>query len=166
MVLWFILITERQLKVIGGCSEELKVKMVDIKINIANSKDGKTYKKDISAENTKPFFGLKIGDSIKGELLDMAGYEFVICGGSDKCGFPMRKDVMGSARKKILISNGVGLRTKRKGMRVRKSIAGNTISDQTVQLNIKVTKVGKEPLGGVPKEAKSGEEDKPTETKE
>ncbi len=165
MVLWFILVTERQSFRIGGCSVELKTKMVDIKVNIANPKDGKTYKKEISADNAKPFFGLKIGDKLKGELLDMSGYEFVITGGSDRCGFPMRRDLPGSARKKVLISGGVGLRAKRKGMRIRKSVAGNTVSDQTAQLNIKVTKVGKEPLGA-PKEEKSNEEAKSEENKE
>ncbi len=135
---------------VEGCSEVKR--MVDIKLNIGNPKDGKTYKKELPAESAKALYGLKIGDKFKGELIDLPGYEFLITGGSDNCGFPMRKDLPGTARKKVLISKGVGIRSKRKGLRLRKSVAGNTVFEKTAQLNIKVVKEGKEPLGEKPAE--------------
>lgn len=118
--------------------------MAEFKVNIG-SKDGKTHKVEFKDDDAKIFIGKKIGDTIK--LSDFSGYEFEIVGGSDYCGFPMRKDVMGPARKRILIAGGIGLRSKRKGMRIRKTVAGNTIYEQTAQINLKVLKAGKKPLG-------------------
>jgi small subunit ribosomal protein S6e len=124
--------------------------MAEIKLNIGDSKSKKTYTKAINESTLGGFIGKKIGDSIKGELIDLPGYEMEITGGSDYSGFPMRKDVMGFARKKILIVSGVGLRTnKRAGRRVRKSVAGNTVYERTAQINLKVTKWGSEPIAPV-----------------
>ena len=68
----------------------------------------------------------------------MTGVELLITGGSDNAGFPMRKDVRGGGRKKILIVAGVGARKKAAGLRQRKTVSGNTISSRTVQINLKV----------------------------
>ena len=62
----------------------------------------------------------------------------------------MRKDVVGPARKRILTTKGVGMRTNRKGLRLRKTVAGNTVHEKTTQVNLKVLKAGKSPLGGEP----------------
>ena len=118
---------------------------MDIKINIAD-KSGKCIKKELKDPNSESLSGKKIGDKINGELIDMAGYEFEIVGGSDYCGFPMRKDVHGIMRKKILTTTGVGNRYKRDGMRLRRTVAGNTIYNKTAQINLKVLKYGTEPL--------------------
>ncbi|MBU0665989.1 MAG: 30S ribosomal protein S6e [Nanoarchaeota archaeon] len=134
--------------------------MVEFKLNIGNPKTGKTYKKEIVEEEAKPLLGKKIGDKIKGELIGFPGYEFEITGGSDYCGFPMRKDVGGSARKKILIASGVGTRHKRKGIRLRRTVAGNTVYSKTAQINIKVIKEGKASLGEEPKVEVKAEEAK------
>jgi small subunit ribosomal protein S6e len=119
---------------------------MEIKVNIGNPKDGKTYQRTISEDDSKTFFGKRIGDTIKGELIDAAGYEFTITGGSDFCGFPMRRDVDGTLRKRILIVKGIGLRKNRDGRRVRKNVAANTVYARTAQLNLKVTKQGSQPL--------------------
>ena len=58
-------------------------------------------------------------------------------GGSDKSGVPMRPDVHGPARKYVLLSKGVGLKDTEKGLRKRKLVRGNTISDEIYQLNCK-----------------------------
>ena len=109
---------------------------------------GKT--KQVEAD-TKVFIGKKIGESFKGELIDMPGYEFTITGGSDSSGFPMRFDVDSSSKKKILIVKGLGLRKpKREGNRVRRTVSGNTVGKETAQINVKVTKAGKEPLFAEP----------------
>lgn len=118
---------------------------MDIKINIAD-KSGKTVKKELKEEQASALYGKKIGDIIHGELIDMPGYEFEITGGSDYCGFPMRRDVQGIMRKAILTTTGIGNRYKRKGMRLRRTVAGNTIFNKTTQVNLKVVKYGPEPL--------------------
>jgi small subunit ribosomal protein S6e len=121
---------------------------MEIKVNIGDPKAGKTYQRTIPEDDAKVYFGKKLGDTLKGELLGLPGYEFTIAGGSDYCGFPMRKDVEGTLRKRILLVSGIGLRKNREGRRVRKAVAGNTIYARTAQLNLKVTKHGSQPLGG------------------
>ena len=86
--------------------------------------------------------GKKIGDIISGEFLGLSGYELQITGGSDKDGFPMRKDIEGMSRKKILIGKGIGLKSKIRGLKRRRSLRGNLIADDIVQINCKVNKEG------------------------
>ncbi len=135
--------------------------MAEIKLNIGDSKSKKTYTKVLDEAGLAPLQGKKIGDIFPGELIDMPGFEFQITGGSDSSGFPMRKDVSGSNRRKILIVGGVGLRTNdRAGRRIRKSVAGNTIYEKTAQINLKTTKWGKveEPAPEVKTEEAPAEE--------
>ncbi len=119
---------------------------MDIKINIADKKSGKSVKKELKEQEAMALHGKKIGDKINGELIDMPGYEFEISGGSDYCGFPMRKDVTGILRKAILTTTGIGNRYKRAGMRLRRTVAGNTVYAKTTQVNLKVLKHGAESL--------------------
>jgi small subunit ribosomal protein S6e len=118
---------------------------MDLKINIAD-KSGKSIKKELKEDQASAFYGKKLGEKIHGELLEMNGYEFEIAGGSDYCGFPMRKDVNGIMRKAILTTRGIGNNYNRKGMRLRRTVAGNTIYNKTTQLNLKVLKYGAESL--------------------
>ncbi len=122
--------------------------MTELKIVIGDPKTGKCTQKVI---DSKPLEGKKLGETIKGELIDLAGYEFLITGGSDHCGFPMRKGIQG-ARKRILITKGVGFRGGRKGMRKRKTVCGEVITAKVHQLNLKVTKQGSKPLTEAPTE--------------
>ncbi len=117
--------------------------------------------------------GKKIGDKIDGSLIGLAGFTLQITGGSDKDGFPMRSDLDGVVRKKALLTKSVGFRGIKKirkvkykvrGMRKRKYIRGNTISDSIIQINFKILEgEGDVPkiLGIPPKEKK--EESKPEE---
>jgi small subunit ribosomal protein S6e len=120
--------------------------MAEFKVVLSDPKSGKSMQKDYKDAAAEFFIGKKVGDSITGESIDISGYEFMITGGSDKSGFPMRKDIPGATRAKILALSGVGLRKSRKGMRVRKTVCGNTIDTNIVQINMKVTKYGKEGL--------------------
>lgn len=128
--------------------------MAEFKLVIGDPKSKKCYQKALNAEQSKALYGKKVGESFKGELIDMTGYEFEITGGSDYCGFPMRKDVNGILRKKILAVKGIGMAPARKGQRQRKMIAGNTIYEKTAQINVKVTKEGKAPLAQANEEKK------------
>lgn len=121
--------------------------MAETKINIGDKKTQKTYNKVLTPEQLTALSGKKIGETFKGDLIDLPGYEIEICGGSDNAGFPMRKDVNGTGRKKILIVGGVGLnKTKYKGSKIRKMVSGNTVGENTAQINTKVTKWGKDPI--------------------
>ncbi len=143
--------------------------MAEFKIVISDPKSGKSLQKELKEDAAKPLIGKKIGEAFKGESIDMAGYEFVITGGSDAAGFPMRWDVAGTARKRITAVTGVGVNNKKRkpnpkkkgwrtmeGMRLKKTVAGNTIHAKIAQINLKVTKQGKDPLF----EAKPAEEAK------
>lgn len=135
--------------------------MVDFKV-VISTKDGKSVQREVKEPEATLFLGKKIGEIIKGESIHLPGYELQISGGSDYCGFPMRKDVPGSGRKRILAVIGVGLRKKGKGLRQRKTVCGNTIHAKISQINLKVVKEGKEKLGG--EKAEEKKEKKPEDT--
>ncbi len=113
-----------------------------VKLVISDPTSGLSVQKEIADEALKGFMGAKIGDTLKGELVDLHGYEFVLTGGSDYCGFPMRLDVPGVGRKKILAYHGVGMKKGLKGMLQRKTVCGNTVHAKIAQLNLKVVKKG------------------------
>jgi len=120
------------------------------KLNISggNKGPGKGLSKLIQIEEKKFHFeGMKIGDTIKGGLIGFPNYEFVITGGSDASGFPMRKDVHGPVKKRILVSKrGIGYKPKRKGQKRRKMVRGNEVSYDMTLLNLKVVKYGEAEL--------------------
>src|SRR3989344_4722900 len=124
--------------------------MAEFKLVLSNPKDGKSYQRSISGVDAQNLVGMKLGDKVKGEAIDLQGYEFEITGGSDFAGFPMRKDLEGTLKTKILTVSGVGVHRKRRGQRQRKTVVGNTIHEKIIQLNLKVLKEGKSPLGGAP----------------
>jgi small subunit ribosomal protein S6e len=81
----------------------------------------------------------KIGDEIDGMFLGLPGYKVKITGGSDREGFPMRPEIHGSARKKILVAESIGYHpTDYPGKRVKSSLRGGEISPEIVQINTKV----------------------------
>ncbi len=118
--------------------------MVEFKLVISNPKTGLSVQRDAKDDAARQLVGLKIGDKVGGEPLGFAGFEFEVSGGSDYCGFPMRKDIPGVGRKKILAVSGVGFRMAAKGIRQRKTVCGNTIHERTAQVNLKVLKEGKD----------------------
>jgi len=142
------------------------------KIVISEPKSKKAWQIEKDAPS---LIGKKIGEKIDGSSIGLSGFTLQITGGSDKDGFPMRPDLDGVVRKKALLTKGVGFRGTKKirkvkykvdGMRKRKYIRGNTISDSIVQVNFKVLEgEGDIPLilGIPPKEKK--EEPKAEEKK-
>ncbi len=119
---------------------------MDIKIVISDPQTGRSVQREIKEADGKKLIGKKVGESIKGELIDLVGFEFQITGGSDYAGFPMRKDLPGQGRKRILAVGGIGIHNSEKGIKRRKMIAGNTVHAQTAQINVKIIKAGKEDI--------------------
>jgi len=88
--------------------------------------------------------GRKIGEQVELTKEPLEGYVIEIRGGSDKDGTPMVPFVEGASKKRVLLKKGdIGINTKEKGFKKRKSVHGNTISDNIVQVNAKVIKEGK-----------------------
>ena len=119
---------------------------MEITVNVGDPQSKRTHTLKIGADDAKSLYGKRIGDTFRGELFGKAGYEVQITGGSDNAGFPMRRDAQGVGRRQILTTRGIGNQVTPKGTRVRKTVAGNTVSEFTSQLNVKVVKPGKEPL--------------------
>lgn len=105
--------------------------------------------------------GKKIGDTISGSLIGLAGIELEITGGSDTTGFPMRADIQSASRKRILTSTkSVGIKAKEKGDMVRKTVHGNMIGEDIIQVNFKVIKGDAEKLFPVQEKAPETKEEK------
>jgi small subunit ribosomal protein S6e len=119
--------------------------MAEFKV-IISTKDGKSVQKELKSPEADAFLDKKIGDKINGDEAGFKGYEFELRGGSDKAGFPMRKDVQGTARKSIYSISGHGVWISQKGKKYRKTVAGNMVHDNIAQINLKVIKQGAEPL--------------------
>lgn len=106
------------------------------------SEGEKSHQVEVDQAQTKQLVGLKIGDEIDASLVGLNGYKLKITGGSDKNGFPMKRDVDGPRRIRSLLSSGLGFEPKRDGQRRRKTVRGNTVSDDIVQINTIVTEKG------------------------
>lgn len=133
-------------------------------IVVNDSKTGKSYTKNIE-EN--PFKGKKIGQEVQLSSIGLEGYKGEIRGGSDKQGFPMKPEVKGGIRRKLLLKKGLGFKkTEIKGQRKKRSVRGNLVTDDTQQINIKITGQGAKPVEEVlgkkeeAKEEKEGKEEK------
>ncbi len=122
--------------------------MAVFKFVISDGKKSWQVEKD---QKDAPVLGKAIGDTLEGHFLGLDGYELQITGGSDKDGFPMRKDIEGQLRRRFLITKGIGYSGKKKekkgvykleGVKRRKMLRGNTISDDIAQINCKVIKAG------------------------
>ena len=123
-----------------------------------------SYKTVISGNNLAQLLGKNIGDVIDGIFVGegestLTGYKLEITGGSDKTGTPMRRDLDGGSRQAILVTASTGFkghslvsktkkgekkrfRYKPEGMRKRRVFRGNTVTQDTRQINLKVVDAG------------------------
>ena len=130
--------------------------MTNFKLTISDIK-GKSVSKELKDSDANPLLGLQIGNETDASIVGLSG-KLKLTGGSDKSGVPMRNDVHGSARKKILLSKGVGLQDAETGQRKRKLMRGNTVSEEIYQVNCKFD-------GELPVEAPAEDAEEKTEDK-
>lgn len=119
--------------------------MVSFKV-VFGFKNGTCTQKVVEEPYSRFLIGKRIGDEIDGANIGFPGYRFLITGGSDYAGFPMRADIPSTGRKRILTVVGVGVKKKAKGMYQKKTVCGNTIYDRISQINMKVLVEGEKPL--------------------
>jgi small subunit ribosomal protein S6e len=131
---------------------------MDMRVVVSDPKSGKAYQ--VELKDTGKLLGRRIGDTLEGDILGMAGYKLKITGGSDKEGFPMRSDLPGSRRKKLLLAGGIGYHPTAEGRRGRKSVHGRDISPTIGQLNVKIVEAGSKPVEEVFGKAASSEQKK------
>lgn len=124
----------------------------------SDPKTRKAYSKKI--EDIGVLSGKRIGEKVVLDSFGLNGYEAKITGGSDKTGTPMRFDLPGSARKRIVLKEGSGYRKKRKGMKKKKGVRGNIISGDMSQVNLVILKPGEKSLEDLFPKAEKKEEEK------
>lgn len=117
-----------------------------IKIDIVDRKTGKTEALTVEGGQASRLVGMKIGDALDGSLIGKAGHKFKITGGSDTSGFPMLSGVHGAAHKRLMLTKGKAARTARKGERLRVTVRGETISEDTAQVNLVRIEQSQEPV--------------------
>ncbi|RLI18711.1 30S ribosomal protein S6e [Candidatus Bathyarchaeota archaeon] len=145
--------------------------MAKFKIVLSDPETGKSQKIELEEARAVPLIGRKIGEIIDGTILGLSGYKIQITGGTDKDGFPMRPDIHGGVRRRVIVSSGPGFKPKRKGERRRKMLRGNVITEEIVQINMKIvekpkTKAKEEKAEEKKKEIGEKKEEAPTEEKE
>ena len=114
---------------------------------VINDTNGKSYNFEVTGHHAQNIVGKKIGDVIDGINVNLPGYKLAITGGTDGSGFPMRKDFAGGDRRRLLLSEGSAFHpVNAPGKRKRKSVRGNTVTSEIVQVNMKVTKSGSKPV--------------------
>jgi small subunit ribosomal protein S6e len=106
------------------------------KIVVSDPKTRKSQVVELKDQQAQALLGLRLGDEVDGSLLGLTG-KVKLTGGSDKAGFPMRRDVSGGVKKYVLMTEGVGFRTGAgSGQKKRKLVRGNTVTDEIYQLNV------------------------------
>jgi small subunit ribosomal protein S6e len=133
--------------------------MAKFKVIVSDPETGTSKVIELQEARAKPLISKRIGEIIDGSVVDLPGHKVQIKGGSDKDGFPMRPSVHGGVRRSIVLSGGVGFNPTNEGMRRRKTIRGNVITEEIVQVNIKVVE---KPKGA--KESKKTKEKKEEKT--
>ena len=124
------------------------------------SQKAETYQ--VEVDEAKALNGLVIGDEFDGGIVGLDGYTLKITGGSDKNGFTMKKDVPGTRRIKSLLTGGTGYHPKKAkkvkgvrkriaidGVKRRKTVRGNTIAEDIVQVNTVVTEAGSKSIAEI-----------------
>ncbi len=125
---------------------------------ISDPETGTSQKVELEDNRMGPLVGRRIGEVIDGSVADLAGHQLQLTGGTDKDGIPMRPDVHGSAKSRIILSGGVGYKPKRKGERKRVVVRGNTVSVDTTFLNFKIVEKPSKKKETNKKKEKSDEE--------
>ncbi len=118
--------------------------MVEYKLVISERE--RSIARTVGDPQAAGFLGKRIGETVGGELIGATGYTFRITGGTDKSGFPLRPDVPGARQTRLFVGDGFGFHAPRPGMRRRRTFRGNTVSEDTVQINLVVEQKGGKPL--------------------
>ncbi len=112
--------------------------MAKFKIILSDPETGKSQMVETEGSRAVPLLGRRLGEEIDGTTVGMGGHKLRITGGSDKDGFPMRPDIHGGVKTRAILTNGVGFHSTRKGERRRKTLRGSVITEEIVQINMKI----------------------------
>ena len=108
--------------------------MTQFKIIISDKK-GKSVSKELKDKEAQPLVGLRVGEIVDSSVVGIPSGKIQLRGGSDKSGTPLRSDVPGGVKQYVLLSKGSGMRDDREGIRKRKLVRGNMITEEIYQIN-------------------------------
>jgi small subunit ribosomal protein S6e len=129
--------------------------MAKFKVIVSDPQTGTSKVLELEEARAAPFIGRKIGETMDGAVVDMPATKIQIKGGSDKDGVPMRPNVHGGVRRRVVLSGGVGFNGVRGGERRRKAVRGNVITDEIVQINLKIVEQPAKPKEAKPEATSS-----------
>lgn len=109
--------------------------MAKFQLIVSDPKSKTSKAAPLEGTKAQALVGKSIGEEIDGKLLGLGNVKLKITGGTDKDGVPMRYDIQGAARKRAILSGGVGYRPLEDGERQRRLVRGRTISEETLQVN-------------------------------
>jgi small subunit ribosomal protein S6e len=112
------------------------LRMVTFKLVVSDPKSRKSEASEVKDAAAQLLMGRKVGDVVDATTIGLTG-KIMITGGSDRAGFPMRRDTLGGGKNYVLMTRGVGYRSREDGVKKRKLVRGNTITEETYQVNAK-----------------------------
>jgi small subunit ribosomal protein S6e len=118
--------------------------MAEFTVAVSDPESGMTYQVDVSEQDANRFIGKEIGEEVDGNAVGLTGYTLEVTGGSDNAGRPMREDVRGADLQSVLLEGGTGYSPSREGERKRVTVRGREISDNTRQINARISSRGGE----------------------
>ena len=121
--------------------------MAKFKVIVSDPETGTSKVVELDETRANQFIGRRLGETLDGSAVDLPAHTVQILGGSDKDGVPMIGNVHGGVRRRVVLSSGVGFAAKKQGERRRKTVRGNIITDEIVQINMKITQKPKTPEG-------------------
>jgi small subunit ribosomal protein S6e len=127
--------------------------MAKFKVIVSDPQAGTSKVVEIEETRAAPFIGRRLGEIIDGSAVDLPAHTVQILGGSDKDGVPMLGNVHGGVRRRVVLSGGAGFKAKKKGERKRKTVRGNIITDEIVQINMKIVERPAKPTEAKPEQA-------------
>lgn len=118
--------------------------MAEFTVSVSDPESGMTYQVDVSEQDANRFIRKEISEEVDGNAVGLTGYTLEVTGGSDNAGRPMREDVRGAALQSVLLEGGTGYSPSREGERKRVTVRGREISDNTRQINARISSRGDE----------------------
>jgi len=112
--------------------------MAKFKVIVSDPEESKSKVVELEGTRAVPLIGRRLGEIVEGVVVGLSGHKLKITGGSDKDGFPMRHNIHGGIRVSVMVSKGVGFHPQREGERQRKTLRGNVVTEEIVQVNMKV----------------------------
>lgn len=120
--------------------------MARFKVIVSDPETGVSKAVEVEGARAVPLIGRRIGETVDGSVVGLSSNKLRITGGSDKDGFPMRPNIHGGVRARAILSGGVGFHSKQQGERRRKTLRGNVITEEIVQVNMKIVEKPKKAI--------------------